>query len=96
MGDSNTAKLLTKQTLQELKERGFRFVLIKGYAVDRQVDYIQLNHFTLVPVVELPQDPAEKEIFEPIDSDILEEWVSDPENIRAYVEIDPKLYGGKK
>jgi hypothetical protein len=79
MESSKSALRLTLQSLQHLKDRGFRFVLIKGYTTDRRVDYIVLNYFTLVPVKDLPEDPNKKEIYEPIDSDILLEWASRPE-----------------
>ena len=83
---------MTKKSLQELKELGFRYVLVKGYTPDRRFDYIELNHFTLVPVKELPEDPGQKEIFAPIDSEILDEWASQPEmGIMAFIEGYPKL-----
>lgn len=86
----NTPVKLTVQTLEDLKRKGFKYVLIKGYTLDRRLDYIQMNHFTLVPVRELPVAPSEKEIFEPIDSEILQEWASSPDNgLTAYIEKTP-------
>ncbi|HLZ87482.1 MAG TPA: hypothetical protein VKQ52_09590 [Puia sp.] len=83
------APRLTARRLQELKDLGFRFVLIKGYTIDRRSDYIELNHFTLVPVKELPEDPGQKEIYEPIESEILLEWASSPDNgVMAFIESD--------
>ena len=81
---------LTIKTLQQLKDRGFQYVLIKGYSLSRKTDYIELNSFSLTPVKELPEDPAEKEIFAPVDSDILLEWAS-PENngVEAFIEYPP-------
>ncbi|MBS1601437.1 MAG: hypothetical protein JST42_02130 [Bacteroidetes bacterium] len=87
MGKPNATIRLTKKSLQQLKDHGFRYVLVKGYTPDKRFDYIELNYFTLVPVMELPEDPAQKEIFAPIDSDILDEWASQPENgIKAFIE----------
>ncbi len=80
MESSKSAIRLTKQSLQQLKDSGFRFVLIKGYTLDRRIAYIEVNYFTLVPVIELPEDPAKKEIYEPIDSDILMQWASFPDD----------------
>jgi len=81
---------LTKKSLQLLKDLGFRYVLVKGYTPDKRFDYIELNYFKLVPVKELPEDPAQKEIFAPIDSDILDEWASQPDNgIKAFIEEYP-------
>jgi hypothetical protein len=81
---------LTAARLQELKDLGFQFVLIKGYSLNRRSDYIELNHFILVPVTELPEDPAQKEIFEPIDSEILLDWANSPEDVTAYIERVPR------
>jgi hypothetical protein len=80
MGGPISAITLTKQSLQKLKDSGFRFVLIKGYTTGRRVDYIEVNYFTLVPVKDLPEDPNKKEIFEPLDSDILMQWASFPDD----------------
>lgn len=71
---------LTKESLQQLKDSGFRFVLIKCYTTDRRVDYMDLSYFTLEPVKKLPEDPAKKEIYEPIGSAILMEWASFPDH----------------
>ena len=79
MESSRSAITLTKQSLQQLKDSGFRFVLIKGYTTDRRIDYIEVNYFTLVPVKDLPEDPNKKEIYESIDSDILMQWASFPD-----------------
>jgi hypothetical protein len=87
MGKPSATIRLTKKSLQQLKDLGFRYVLIKGYTPDKRFDYIELNYFTLLPVMELPEDPAQKEIFAPIDSEILDEWASQPDNgIKAFIE----------
>ena len=76
MADHKSLVRLTKKTLQQLKDKGFHFVLIKGYSLSKKIDYIELNSFRLIPVKELPEDPAEKEIYAPLDSEILLEWTS--------------------
>ena len=78
---------LTARILHQLKEKGFQYVLIKGYSPDRRHDYIQLNHLTLVPVMELPREAGEKEIFAPIDSEILLDWANSPDKeFLAFIE----------
>jgi hypothetical protein len=89
MESSGSAITLTKQSLQQLKDSGFRFVLIKGYTTDRRVDYIEVNYFTLVPVKALPEDPNKKEIYESIDSDILMQWASFPDDgAKVIIELE--------
>jgi hypothetical protein len=68
------------ESLQQLKDSGFRFVLIKGYTTDRRIDYMDFSYFTLEPVTKLPEDPTKKEIYEPIDSEILTEWATFPDH----------------
>jgi hypothetical protein len=80
MESSRSAITLTNQSLQQLKDSGFRFVLIKGYTTDRRVDYIEVNYFTLVPVKDLSDDPNKKDIYESIDSEILMQWASFPDD----------------
>jgi len=92
MQKPSASSRLTKKSLQELKDLGFRYVLVKGYTPDRRFDYIELNYFTLVPVKDLPEDPGQKEIFAPIDSDILEDWANQPDRgIKAFIEGYPEL-----
>lgn len=90
MAKSKSAIRLTSKTLQQLKEKGFRYVLVIGYIPDQRHAFIELNHFTLVPVIELPLDPSEKEIYAPIDSEILLDWANSPDDeLIAYIEMSP-------
>jgi hypothetical protein len=89
MENSRSAITLTKQSLQQLKDSGFRFVLIKGYTTDRRAAYIEVNYFTLVPVKDLSEDPNKKEIYESIDSEILMQWASFPDDgAKVIIEMD--------
>jgi hypothetical protein len=65
---------LTLETLQEVQDRGYKYVLIKDYDVDIHLGYLALKSFTLVPVRELPTAQEFKEIFEPVESEILLSW----------------------
>ncbi|WP_431210083.1 hypothetical protein ACQ86N_28980 [Puia sp. P3] len=90
MAKSKSPVRLTPQILHDLKRNGYQYVLIKGYTPDRRSDYIQLTNFTLVPVRQLPEGPGEKEIYAPIDSEIIEEWAnsSDPA-LTAWIDHSP-------
>lgn len=91
MKDGKAGSRLTKQKLQELKDLGYQYVLVKGYSAERSANFIELNHFTLLPVKQLPEDPNEKDIFAPIDSEILLEWASSGDDgIEAFIEKVPK------
>jgi hypothetical protein len=87
MAENKSPVKLTKKTLQQLKDKGFQYVLIKGYSLHKRVDYIELDSFKLIPVKELPLDPAQKEIYAPLDSEILLEWTSaGTGSIEAFIE----------
>jgi hypothetical protein len=87
MAGNKSPARLTKKTLQQLKDKGFQYVLIKGYSLSKKIDYIDFDSFRLIPVKELPEDPAEKEIYAPLDSEILLEWTSaGTGTIEAYID----------
>ena len=87
MADNKDAVRLTTKTLQQLKDKGFQYVLIKGYGLSKKLDYIELNSFRLTPVKELPEDPALKDIYAPLDSEILLEWATAEDNgVQAFIE----------
>lgn len=87
MTDHPVTVRLTQKILLQLKENGFQYVLVKGYSPGKKMDWIELNAFKLKPVKELPEDPAEKEIFAPVDSEILLEWAAPENNIEAFIEV---------
>lgn len=82
------AKRLTRQILDKLKEKGYRYLVVESYTLDRRLDYIELNHFLLKAVKEMPR-PGDLGIFEVIDSPLLLEWADHPDNgISAYVDTN--------
>lgn len=93
MSRNKTGKKLTKEALQTLVNKGFRYVLVIGYSLDRRQEHIQMNHFILVPVRELPREQGEMEIYAPIDSEILLEWAdSSNKDVNAYIEFRKDHY----
>ena len=76
---ASTTKL-SLPLLQKLKEKGFRYVQVMGFTTDRRLDYMEPRFLLLVPIRELSDDPEKKEIYEPIDSRILEDWANAPDD----------------
>jgi hypothetical protein len=70
--------------LEELQNKGYRYVQIKGLTLDKHYDYISPHFIVLVPIKELPSNQAKKDIYEPIESEILQEWAKEIDN---HVEI---------
>lgn len=63
--------------LKNLEDKGYKYVQIKGLTMDKHYDYIEPHTMVLVPLKELPTDPAQKDIYEPIESDLLKQWASE-------------------
>jgi hypothetical protein len=82
---------LTVQGLQKLKDRGFRYVQVKGFTMDRRLDYTELRYFMLVPIKDFSDDPNKMGIYEPIDSKILQEWASFPNDGVEVLVADPEI-----
>lgn len=62
------------QTLEDLERKGYKYVQLKGLTMDKHYDYIEPHLMVLVPLKELPSDPNQKDIYEPIRSCILAQW----------------------
>ena len=65
------------QTLKALKKKGYKFVQVKGLTIDNHYEYTEPRFLLLVPMKELPEDPAKKDIYETIESEILNKWASE-------------------
>ncbi len=65
------------KALDNLQDKGYKFVQIKGLTVDRYYDYVEPLILVLVPLKELPTDPFKKDIYEPIKSELLYKWATE-------------------
>ncbi len=65
------------KALEILETKGYKYVQIKGLTTDKYYDYIEPHFLVLVPIKELPSDPNQKDIYEPIRSPILEQWAKE-------------------
>lgn len=76
----------TLQTLEILKDQGFRYVRVNALTKDRRPDYMEPHYFVLVPVKDITDDKGSKGIYEPIDSQLLTVWASFPDDgIKVFV-----------
>jgi hypothetical protein len=66
--------LLNPGSLAALEAKGYRFVLVKGLTIDNHYEHVEPHYVALIPVKELPRDPAKKDVYAPIKSEILKEW----------------------
>ena len=65
------------ESLDELQDKGYKFVLVKGFTIDKHYEYVDPSILVLVPIKELPSDPMLKDIYEPIESEILYKWANE-------------------
>lgn len=70
-------KKLDTKTLAALENKGYRFLLVKGLTIDNHYDHVEPHYLVLVPVKELPRDPAQKDVYAPIGSDIIRRWATE-------------------
>jgi len=82
---------LTMATLETLKEKGFQYVQVKGFTADKRLDYMEPRYLILIPVMALPVDPGKIEIYECINSKLLQDWASHPgEGMKVLISLNKK------
>ena len=74
---SSDAVALDASILEAMVKDGYKYVQIKGLDSDKRYDYLAPRFVLLVPLKELPVDPREKDIYEPIPSPLLEQWANE-------------------
>jgi len=80
---------LSVEVLDRLYEKGWRFVQVKGITADLHYEHIEPHHFILIPIKQLPKEQADKDVYEPIDSDLLRLWAGQPdETVGVFVAAD--------
>ena len=67
----------TLAALSALEKDGYKFVQVKGFTMDNHYDYVEPHSLVLFPMRELPAEQAGKDIYEPIDSKILQQWAAE-------------------
>ncbi len=78
-GNANTMAL-TLQALLGLENSGYKYVQVKGLTIDQYYDYVEPHCIMLIPMKELPTAQINKDIYEPVDSDLLREWAIDTDD----------------
>lgn len=79
MKETEGTRPLTTDALDQLQRQGYRYVQIKGMTLDRHYDYIEPQLMVLVPMRELSADPLKRDIYEPINSELLYRWAGEPQ-----------------
>jgi len=69
-------KPLTSAALDILQEKGYKYLQVQGFTMDHHAEYVDPHYLMLVPMQELPTDQAKKDIYEPINSDLINSWIA--------------------
>lgn len=77
-GDLGPTSPFTAAALKTLINKGFRYVQVKGFTSDKRLDYVEPRYLVLIPIKNLPDDPGKIEIYEPINSQLLQDWADRP------------------
>lgn len=70
--------VLTTNVLKELIKHGYQYVHVRPITFDNKIDYLEPDALVLVPIRELPKNLEKTEIYSPVDSSILNDWASSP------------------
>ncbi len=68
----------TRAVMESLMNKGFRYVQVKGVTSDKKLDYMEPRYLVLIPMKALPDTPGSIEIYEAINSKLLQEWANHP------------------
>ncbi|MBN8851033.1 MAG: hypothetical protein BGO55_28970 [Sphingobacteriales bacterium 50-39] len=74
------SRILTVGMLESLRKKGYKFVQVKGITVDNHYDYTEPSRLSLVPNRELPTREEQRDIYEPLESELLQHWAEHPED----------------
>ncbi len=74
------------QALDNLQSRGYKFVQVVGLTADNHYDYTDPDFLVLLPLKELPTDPQKRDIYEPLESELLYKWAAEAtEHLRIVI-----------
>jgi len=86
--DFGPVVIFTLEVLEKLRASSFRYVRVNSFTHDKRMDYIEPYYFILVPIKDLQDDPNKKGIYEPIDSELLTIWASNPnDGVKVFVTV---------
>jgi hypothetical protein len=69
-------KPLTSEALTSLQKKGYKYLQVQGFTMDHHLEYVDPHYLMLVPMKELPTDQAKKDIYEPINSELINSWLT--------------------
>ena len=78
-------KPLTSEALNNLQEKGYKYLQVQGYTLDHHPEYVEPHYLMLVPIKDLSVRREQMDIYEEIDSSLIKEWVKAGNNNRLEI-----------
>lgn len=78
---------LTIKALDDLKEKGYKYLQVQGFTLDHHPEYIEPNYIMLVPMKSLSSKTNKIDIYEDIGGDTIISWAkrSKDESLQIYL-----------
>ncbi|MEP7254478.1 MAG: hypothetical protein ABI666_01815 [Ferruginibacter sp.] len=78
---------LTIKALDDLKEKGYKYLQVQGFTMDHHPEYIEPYYLMLVPVKSLTANKAAMDVYEEISGETIINWAkrSDDESLHIFL-----------
>ena len=73
-------KPLTSEALDSLQKKGYKYLQVQGFTMDHHAEYVDPHYLMLIPMKELPTDQAKMDIYEPINSELINSCITSANN----------------
>lgn len=78
---------LTMEALDDLKEKGYKYLQVQGFTLDHHPEYIEPHYLMLVPRKSLASNKSKMDIYEDIAGETIINWAKqkDDETFHVYL-----------
>lgn len=78
---------LTLKALDDLKEKGYRYLQVQGFTLDHHPEYIEPNYLMLVPKKSLASNKSKMDIYADISGETIINWAKrgDDESLPVFL-----------
>jgi hypothetical protein len=66
-----------QKAIDKLESEGYKYFQVKGFTIDNRHEYVDPYYILLVPIKSLPVEQGEKDIYESLNSEILQKWATE-------------------
>jgi hypothetical protein len=66
-----------QKAIDKLESEGYKYFQVKGFTIDNHYEHGDPYYILLVPIKSLPVEQGKKDIYESLNSEILQKWVTE-------------------